>query len=143
MFLDDLPAVIKNERRCYSHPWTEGIFKDCIKSGYECWLYIYLKQVVGHGVLSIAAGESHILNVCIHPDSQGLGFGKMLVKHLLSKAKSKRAKRVFLEVRPSNLAAYKLYEELGFNEIGVRPNYYPAHIGREDALVLGKEFLPD
>lgn len=143
MQLDDLPAILINERRGYTHPWSEGIFKDCIQSGYECWLIIYLKQVIGHGILSVAAGESHILNVCIHPDCQGLGFGKALVEHLLGKAKDKNAKRVFLEVRPSNRVAYKLYENLGFNEIGIRPNYYPAHIGREDALVLGKEFLPD
>lgn len=143
MLPDDLPIVLKNERRAYSHPWTEGIFKDCINSGNECWLFIYLKQIIGHGILSVAAGESHILNLCIHPDCQGLGFGKVLVRHLLDKAVAKKAKRVFLEVRPSNLVAYKLYEELGFNEIGVRPNYYPAHVGREDALVLGKEFLAD
>lgn len=143
MQLIDLPDILKNERRGYTHPWSEGIFKDCIQSGYECWLIIYLKQVIGHGILSVAAGESHILNVCIHPDCQSLGFGGILVKHLLGKAQDKNAKRVFLEVRSSNRVAYKLYENLGFNEIGIRPNYYPAHVGREDALVLGKEFLPD
>jgi ribosomal-protein-alanine N-acetyltransferase len=143
MQLGDLSDVLVNERRGYTHPWTEGIFRDCIVSGYECFLFIYLRRVIGHGILSVAAGESHILNVCIHPECQGLGFGKVLVEHLLSRAKDKNAERVFLEVRPSNLAAYKLYEKLGFNEIGVRPNYYPAHVGREDALVLGKEFPPD
>lgn len=143
MQLIDLPDILVNERRGYTHPWSEGIFKDCIQSGYECWLIIYLKQVIGHGILSVAAGESHILNVCIHPDCQSLGFGGILVKHLLGKAQDKNAKRVFLEVRSSNRVAYKLYENLGFNEIGIRPNYYPAHVGREDALVLGKEFLPD
>ena len=51
------------------------------------------------------------------------------------------SERVFLEVRTSNVTAYNLYESLGFNEIGVRPGYYPAYIGREDALVLAKEFL--
>ncbi len=141
MQLDDLPRVMKNERRSYTHPWTEGIFKDCLKSGYECWLISCVNKVIGHGILSVAAGESHMLNVCIHPDCQGHGFGKIMVEHLLTRARIKKAKRVYLEVRPSNLVAYKLYENMGFNEIGVREDYYPAYVGREDALVLALELL--
>lgn len=142
MLPDDLPGVLKNERRSYTHPWTEGIFKDCLKSGYECWLISCVDRVIGHGILSVAAGESHMLNVCIHPDCQGHGFGKIMVEHLLVRARIKKAKRVYLEVRPSNLVAYKLYENMGFNEIGVRAGYYPAYVGREDALVLAMELLP-
>ena len=141
MLLDDLPRVLKNERRGYTHPWTEGIFKDCLKAGYECWLIACANKVIGHGILSVAAGESHMLNVCIHPDCQGYGFGKFMVEHLLARARIKKAKRIYLEVRPSNLVAYKLYENMGFNEIGIRENYYPAHVGREDALVLAMELL--
>jgi len=139
----DLPAVLKNERRGYSHPWSEGIFEDCMKSGYECWLMVYLKKVIAHGILSVAAGESHMLNVCVHPDYRGQGFGKGLVEHLLIIARQKKAKRIYLEVRPSNLVACKLYENLGFNEIGIRENYYPSYLGREDALVLAMELLPN
>ena len=141
MRLIDLPHVMRNERRSYSHPWNEGIFRDCIKSGYQCWLLIVAKKVIGHGVLSVAAGESHLLNVCVHPDCHGNGFGRQLTTHLLECARKLNAERVFLEVRTSNRAAYQLYDSLGFNEVGVRPGYYPAHIGREDALVLAKEFL--
>ena len=89
----------------------------------------------------VAVGEAHLLNVCIHPDHQGNGFGRQLVKFLIDCARLKNAQRVFLEVRPSNLVAYKLYESIGFNEIGIRENYYPSYLGREDALVLGKELL--
>ena len=141
MKLINLPHVMRNERRCYTHPWTEGIFRDCISSGYECWLMSTVERVIGHGILSVAAGESHLLNVCIHPDCQGNGFGRILTEHLLSRAQENQVQRVFLEVRPSNRAAYNLYESLGFNEIGVRENYYPAYIGREDALVLAKEII--
>ena len=141
MQLYDLPRVMKNERRSYTHPWTEGIFRGCLKSGYECWLISCVNKVIGHGILSVAAGESHMLNVCIHPDCQGHGFGKIMVEHLLTRARIKKAKRVYLEVRPSNLVAYKLYENMGFNEIGVREDYYPAYVGREDALVLALELL--
>ncbi len=143
MQLDDIPTVLINERRGYTHPWSEGVFKDCMKSGYECWVVVYLERVIGHGILSIAAGESHLLNVCIHPDCQGNGFGRHLVTHILLRARQNQARRIFLEVRPSNIVACKLYETLGFNEIGVRQDYYPAFLGREDALVLGKEFVPD
>lgn len=136
----DLETVVRNERRGYSHPWTEGIFEDCLKSGYECWLFVFEGRNVGHGILSVAAGESHLLNVCIHPDMQGRGFGRILVKHLINQARRRGADRIFLEVRPSNEVAYNLYEDLGFNEIGRRKGYYPAFVGREDALVLALEF---
>ena len=137
----DMPDVLKNERRGYTHPWSEGIFRDCMRDGYECWLLIFSRQVVGHGILSVGAGEAHLLNVCVHPECQGNGFGRTIVEHLLVRAKARSASTVFLEVRPSNLVAYKLYETLGFNEVGIRENYYPAYVGREDAIVLAKELL--
>jgi ribosomal-protein-alanine N-acetyltransferase len=141
MLESDLEAVLGNERRGYTHPWSDGIFKDCLASGYECRVILYLENVIGHGILSVAAGESHLLNVCIHPDCQGKGFGKILVEHMLGRARAKNAQRIFLEVRPSNLVAYKLYENMGFDEIGIRQNYYPAHAGREDALVLTRDLV--
>jgi ribosomal-protein-alanine N-acetyltransferase len=96
---------------------------------------------VGHGILSIAAGESHLLNVCVHPDFQGHGFGRILVEHVLERARAGKASTIFLEVRPSNVAACELYDKLGFNEVGIRENYYPSKGGREDALVLAKELF--
>ena len=137
----DLPNVITNERRAYAHPWTEGVFADCLKAGHECWLFVVEGRNIGHGVLSVAAGESHLLNVCIHPDFQRHGFGRAFVEHLLFRACACGAQTVFLEVRPSNVVACKLYLDLGFNEIGVRKNYYPTFGGREDALVFAKEML--
>lgn len=137
----DLPNVIRNERRAYSHPWTEGIFTDCLDAGHECWLFVYEGRNIGHGILSVAAEESHLLNVCIHPDHQRKGFGRILVEHMLGLARSRGATCVFLEVRPSNIAACSLYHDLGFNEVGVRKDYYPAFAGREDALVLAREFV--
>lgn len=137
----DLPNVLKNERRGYSHPWTEGIFADCLNAGHECWLFVFEGRNIGHGILSVAAGESHLLNVCIHPDYQGNGYGRLLVEHMLKRARARGANCVFLEVRPSNQIAYKLYEDLGFNEVGIRKDYYPAFVGREDALVLARELI--
>ena len=141
MQLTDLPDVLRNERRGYTHPWTEGIFRDCLRNGQECWLLMCSDQNVGHGILSVAAGESHLLNVCVHPDFQGHGFGRILVEHLLERARTGEASTIFLEVRPSNVAACELYDKLGFNEVGVRENYYPSYVGREDALVLAKDLF--
>ncbi|MBO6556528.1 MAG: ribosomal protein S18-alanine N-acetyltransferase [Pseudomonadales bacterium] len=141
MQMEDLPQVLRNERRGYTHPWSEGIFKDCLTHGHECWLMIASGKVVGHGIVSVAAGESHLLNVCVHPDCQGKGFGRVMVEHLLIRARERNAASMFLEVRPSNVVAHQLYEKLGFNEVGRRENYYPAYVGREDALVLAKELL--
>jgi len=141
MQLADLPDVLRNERQGYTHPWTEGIFRDCLRNGQECWLLMSSGQNVGHGILSVAAGESHLLNVCVHPDFQGHGFGRIIVEHVLARARAGEASTIFLEVRPSNVAACKLYDKLGFNEVGIRENYYPSKVGREDALVLAKELF--
>ena len=141
MQLADLPDVLRNERQGYTHPWTEGIFRDCLRNGQECWLLMSSGLNVGHGILSVAAGESHLLNVCVHPDFQGHGFGRILVEHVLARARAGKASTIFLEVRPSNVAACELYDKLGFNEVGIRENYYPSKVGREDALVLAKELF--
>jgi len=138
MTLNDLRGVIENEKLSYSHPWSEGIFADCVKSGNECWVFVVGSQNIGHGILSVGAGEAHLLNVCINPEHQGQGYGRALVLHMLSRARELRSASIFLEVRPSNLVAYKLYESLGFSEIGIREGYYPATGGREDAIVFAR-----
>ena len=143
MVSTDLASVVENEQLGYSHPWSEGIFADCIRSGNECWLIITGSKNIGHGILSVGVGESHLLNVCINPEYQGQGYGRNLVQHMLDRARNHRTSSIFLEVRPSNLVAFKLYESLGFNEIGIREGYYPAESGREDAIVFAKEFIYD
>jgi len=140
----DVEAVAAIEARAYEFPWSPGIFRDCLRAGYECWVLGAATQgPVGYGVLSVAAGEAHILNVCVAPEAQGRGYGRRLLHRLVDLARWHRAERVFLEVRPSNAKAIVLYERTGFNEIGRRPNYYPARRGREDALVMAMELLPD
>ena len=140
---EDVDAVSAIEVRAYEFPWTIGIFRDCIKAGYQCWVMARHGKVIGYGVLSIATGEAHVLNVCIDPDEQGGGLGRRLMRRLIDLARWHRAERVFLEVRPSNPRAISLYDQLGFNEIGRRPNYYPSKRGREDAIVMAMELLGD
>lgn len=135
---EDLESVLEVERNAYNFPWSENIFKDCLHVGYCCWVIEHEGIIVGHGVMTVAAGESHVLNVCIHPDYQAMGFGRKLLSHLLEVALDHDVNMTFLEVRPSNFAAIKLYLDLGFDEIGTRRNYYPAKTGREDALIFAK-----
>ena len=132
----DLDAVMAIEQRAYEFPWNKGIFRDCLRVGYCCWCYENDDQIDGYGVMSVAAGESHILNLTVRPESQRRGIGRKLMTHFLQLARRHNADLVMLEVRPSNQAALALYQQCGFNEIGVRRNYYPAENGREDALLL-------
>jgi len=132
----DLDAVMIVEKRAYSFPWTRGVFRDCLSAQHQCWVGEVESRLVAHGVLTIAAGESHLLNVCVSRDYREQGFGRELVAHLISVARSGGAERIFLEVRPTNMVAANLYASMGFEEIGIRKNYYPASLGHEDAMVL-------
>jgi len=135
----DVDAVTEVERLAYEFPWTSAIFRDCLRVGYCCWIAALGDELVGHAVMSVAVGESHILNVCVRPDMQGQGLGRRLMHRLMGLARAHQADTAYLEVRPSNRVALGLYASLGFNQVGVRRSYYPARSGREDALILAKE----
>lgn len=133
---EDLDRVVANEVRSYAFPWTRGIFADCLKARHECWVACLDDDLIGHAVLSLGAGEGHLLNLCVRRDQQGRGYGRLLALHIIERAHIRGASALFLEVRPSNMVARALYRSLGFNEIGLRKNYYPSHVGHEDARVL-------
>lgn len=138
----DLAAVMAIELQAYPFPWTEGIFRDCLAAAYPARVMLDADgRMIGYVVLSIAAGEAHILNLCTAPGEQHRGHGRWLLRQALALARGCRVQRMFLEVRPSNPVAQRLYESEGFNEIGRRPRYYPAHGGREDAIVMAMELV--
>ncbi len=138
----DLEAVFANERAAYSHPWTMGILRDCLRVGYDCQVVLLDKRVVGHVVLSVSVGEAHLLNLCVAQDAQGQGLGRRLLRRMMRLAREKAADTVFLEVRTSNVAARQLYETEGFCEVGRRHGYYPhEEHEREDAIVYAKPLL--
>ncbi|HWX66164.1 MAG TPA: ribosomal protein S18-alanine N-acetyltransferase [Rhodanobacter sp.] len=136
MRIEDLAAVSAMENISYDFPWSAGIFSDCVKAGHPCWVLCVDADIAGYGILSMGAGEAHVLNICIGPNYRGRGLGRHLLGRLLDIARWNGAERVFLEVRPSNPLAKALYESVGFSEIGRRPRYYPTHNGREDAIVM-------
>ncbi len=140
MTAGDLASVLAIERRSYAYPWSEGIFRDCLRHGYGCFLFDD-GGPVGYVVVSCAAQEAHILNLCVDPKARGRGVADHLLRVALERAEVMDAETVFLEVRPSNAAARRLYDRFGFHEIGRRPGYYPAANGREDALILGLPVL--
>ena len=139
---DDLAVVQMIESRAYEFPWTVGIFRDCLRADYPAWVLHDGDRIAGYFLMSIAAGDAHVLNICVAPEMQGQGHGRRLLHALLQMARGRHVSRVFLEVRPSNAHAIALYFDEGFNEIGRRPRYYPAKDGREDALVMAMELLP-
>lgn len=135
MTLVDVPAVVAVERGSYLFPWSEGVFRDCVRVGYLCRVVEFDGEIGGYGIMSYGAGEAHILNICIRNDLRGAGVGRRLMDFLLSRARDAEMQDVFLEVRPSNPVAIRMYESLGFAKVGVRKAYYQATGGREDALV--------
>ena len=137
---DDLETIMGIEQDTYRFPWTRGIFRDCLHVGYSCWVFESEVGIEAYGVMSIGAGEAHILTIVVYAFSRGKGLGKMMMQHLLHLARGHKVHTVLLEVRPSNKVAIRLYHDLGFNEVGIRPNYYPADKGREDAIIMALTF---
>ncbi|HQX78343.1 MAG TPA: ribosomal protein S18-alanine N-acetyltransferase [Steroidobacteraceae bacterium] len=133
---EDLARVSAVERESYAFPWSEGIFRDCLRVGYVCRVVEIGFDLVGYAVMSTGAGEAHILNLCVRETMRGRGIGRTLLRQLLDLAAEAGVEDAFLEVRPSNLAAIRLYQSLGFVQVGVRKSYYQAAGGREDATVL-------
>jgi ribosomal-protein-alanine N-acetyltransferase len=134
----DLPAVIAVEDRIYEFPWTEGNFRDALRSGYDAVLVEFGGSLVGYRVMMYGPGEAHLLNLSIAAEWQRRGFGRQLLLACIHDARQADAQTLFLEVRPSNAAGIALYESTGFSRIGVRRGYYPAVGGREDAWVMSR-----
>jgi [ribosomal protein S18]-alanine N-acetyltransferase len=136
MVQSDLAEVMRVELSMYPFPWTQRIFEDCLRVGYRCHVGLVDDTFAGYGVMSFGAGEAHILNLCVATDFQRRGLARKLLGTLMDEADALEVRDVFLEVRPSNRAALTLYEQTGFNQVGVRKNYYPIEGGREDAIIL-------
>lgn len=142
MHRSDVPMVGVMERHNYDFPWSDAILRDCCKAGYVFDLLHLGDEFIGYGVLQVAANEGHILNLCIDRAQQRKGFARVMLEHLMRRAEALSAAVVFLEVRPSNPRAVELYEQSGFNQIGLRKGYYDSSKGREDAIVMARDILP-
>lgn len=137
----DLDTVVAVERQLYEFPWTLGNFRDSLAAGYSCWGYHAGEGVIGYAVMMLGANEAHLLNLSVAEPWQRRGFGTKLLEYLMRVARAYGADVLFLEVRPSNLGARRLYVRRGFRHVGVRKGYYPARNGREDALLLSLHLI--
>jgi len=143
MQVNDLARVMEIECLAYPIPWSLSLFEASLSSADECWVLVLNNSIKGYVIISNILDEAHLLNICIHPQESGKGLGRSLLKFVIQKAVSRKASMFFLEVRISNQHAIDLYFSEGFNEVGIRPNYYPANKGREDALLMTLELSVD
>lgn len=135
--MSDLPEVAHLEKSLYAFPWSLGNFRDSVNAGYDCWVVAHGESVIGYAVLMVAVDEAHLLNFAVAADWQNQGIGRRFLSHMVDVARQAGCLIVYLEVRPSNVSARHLYRSMGFQQIAIRPEYYPATAGREDALFLG------
>jgi len=142
MTLEDLNTVLAIEKAAQKFPWNQQKFQDCLKSNYYCVLILQAHQIVGYAILSSVLDEAELLTICIHPDFQHHGYGKMLVEHLISYIAKNKIKKIFLEVATSNVTAISFYEKQGFKKVSIRKQYYHREDGvSEDALIYCYERL--
>jgi len=141
--LDHLNDVYNLERISHAYPWTIGVIKDCLTK-YNCFAIFHLqsKQIIGYSVLQLILNEAHLLNLTIAPNYQKQGLGSDLLQFTLTKARKQQATSCFLEVAVNNNCAINLYNKHGFNQIGMRKNYYTNHKGDySNAYVMALELI--
>jgi [ribosomal protein S18]-alanine N-acetyltransferase len=133
----DLDEVAAAEKEIYPFPWTRGNFLDAMHAGYSTWvLRDGSRQVAAYSVMMMALDEAHLLNISVARHGQRTGLGWRTLDWMADVARGHGGRSMLLEVRPTNEAALRLYQRYGFERIGVRRGYYPAHGGREDAIVM-------
>jgi len=139
----DIEPVMAIENEAYDFPWTVGIMSDCLRVGYHCYVYEVDCEVRAYLIYSTVLDEVHLLNICIDKNYQNKGYGHSFLEWLIDNVRQAGSKTLYLEVRASNLAAIHLYEKMGFNELGIRANYYPAKKGKEDAQLYAYEIVSE
>ena len=136
MLDEDIDAVVVVENQSFSTPWSRKAFEEEL-NGNELAHYLVVEEagrLIGYAGFWIVVDEAHVTNVALLPECRGRGLGTLLLEHMIVAAKMLGALSMTLEVRPSNTAARSLYSRRGFEERGIRPNYY-AELG-EDALIM-------
>jgi ribosomal-protein-alanine N-acetyltransferase len=134
----DLTELMTIENACHIHPWNEKTFASCIGGRYFAEQLTESQNTVGFYVGELVIDEATLMDICVKPNEQGKGFGKSLLNQFLTKAKTKGASKVWLEVRAKNISAQMLYMNAGFIEVNRRTGYYPSNtgFGYEDAIVM-------
>jgi ribosomal-protein-alanine N-acetyltransferase len=140
MQLSDIEIVTKIERDANTFPWSQKHFESCIKVGHTAWVFENKSHdMIAFAIVQQILDEMHLLNICVSPNFQGKGLGRHCLNHVIDFCQEKSANIILLEVRRSNDRAQQLYLSAGFNEMSVRKGYYPAVVGREDAILMGMD----
>ena len=134
--LGDLDGIVQIERAVNPFPWGEEALRDTIASSGHHLMSLREGRAVGFLLSSFVLDEAQLLLIGVSPDWQGVGVGGQLLKELINRSKDLGQKLRYLEVRSGNERAIRLYRSLGFIDIGVRRDYYPGLVGREDAIVM-------
>jgi ribosomal-protein-alanine N-acetyltransferase len=139
MTVDDLPAVSALEASLQAFPWAPGNFADSLAQGHVAEVCRLGHELIGFSVVMAVLDEAHLLDIGVARGHQGQGLGFRLLERAIDRARHDGATRMLLEVRAANEPAIAFYRRFGFSQIGLRRGYYPATIGREDALVFDKD----
>jgi [ribosomal protein S18]-alanine N-acetyltransferase len=134
---DDIAGVALIEKDVYVFPWSAGNFRDSLLSGYQCWGCCADGELIGYAIILVSLDEAHLLNFAVSRRWQNQGVGARFLNFVINESRRMCCEMLYLEVRPSNVIGRRLYERFGFQQLGLRRNYYPATTGREDALFLG------
>ncbi|PHM22960.1 ribosomal protein S18-alanine N-acetyltransferase [Xenorhabdus ehlersii] len=132
----DLPAAFQIEQASHAFPWSEKTFYSNQGERYLNYKISQNDQIIGFAITQYVMDEATLFNIAIHPEYQSRGYGRALLAHLINILPEKQINTLWLEVRRSNQAAIRLYEEMGFNEVSIRKNYYPTAAGKEDAIIM-------
>lgn len=132
----DLPAAFVIEKASHAFPWTESTFTSNQGERYLNLKLTCNDTLVAFAITQMVLDEATLFNIAVHPSHQRQGHGRHLLEQLIETLEARDITTLWLEVRASNANAIALYEQLGFNEVSVRRNYYPAANGREDAVIM-------
>jgi [ribosomal protein S18]-alanine N-acetyltransferase len=139
MHLQDLPAVLAIEEASFIQPWSAQSFRSELANN-QLATYLVAREdgaVVGYGGVWVILDDAHVTTLAVDQRCRRRGIATELLKALIEKSRSLGARRMSLEVRPSNTTARRLYENFGFTVKGVRKRYYL----NEDGLVMFKDDL--
>ena len=132
----DLAAVLAIEQVSHPSPWPMRGLEESLLAHKGIVLCDANERLLGYAFVQKIVDEAHLLDIAIAPSERGKGYGRLLMLHLMESVMTPGISLWFLEVRASNIAAIALYTALGFNEMGLRRNYYRDAQGSEDAVLM-------
>ena len=132
----DLNAAFAIERRSHAFPWSEKTFTSNQGERYLNYQLRVDGVLAAFAITQVVLDEATLFNLAVDPDYQRRGLGRQLLQHLIAGLEARGVMTLWLEVRASNRAAIALYEQMNFNEVSIRRNYYPTADGKEDAVIM-------